>query len=953
MIASANGRIYRTTDGGANWTATYSGGENFKDIAFKPGNPNVIYASGNDFYRSADNGLNWSQVTSTLPSSTSRIAIAVTAANPNYVYLICGDGSGFQGLYRSTDSGTSFSLRSDSPNILGYDLTGGSGSQAWYDLVALGNASNADHIIIGGINLWESFDGGTNWSIVSHWVGSGGHPAIHADQHVLEWNPHTGHLFAGHDGGIHYSTNAGASFTEISSGLGIAQIYKIGQSTLDPNLTIAGFQDNGTGLIDNGVWRTEIGGDGMECIVDYSDDDVMYGALYYGDLRRSTNGGNSFSTIAENGVNGINESGAWVTPYKLHPTNPDAMIIGYKNLWYSTNCKSAATNAVTWTKISSLSSGATIRDIGIAPSDPNTIYFSRSSGSNLYRSTNALSGSPTWTDLDGSLPASGFPKDIEVHPSNPQTLWIALGNKIYKSTNGGDAWTDVSGTLPNISLNTIVLVPNHPEEGLYVGMDVGVYYRDNSLTDWVYYADFLPNTEVLELEIYYEEDCPSKSKLMAATYGRGLWETPLYYNGTESPVVCFEASRIQGCVGSSISFTDFTAYNPTSWTWAITPATHSYEGGTSPNSQNPLIRFNALGLYTVTLTATNANGSDQLIKTGYININETAYTLPYYEDFESMTNCGTSSDCGTTVCTLSNGWVNLENGSEDDIDFRVDSGGTPSSNTGPGVDYNPGTSSGKYIYTEASSCSGRTAVLMSPCIDLTGSVAPELNFAYHMSGGNMGTLHLDIMVEGAWQENVITPISGDQGLLWKTATVSLSEYMGEMINLRLRAITGDGYQSDVAIDDISIVDDGNCMVTNTADSGPGSLRACVENAEDGQMITFDPLIQNTEIVLINGAITVDNTIDIMSIEANNIGISASGMSRALDIAAGKNVHIAGLIIRSGTASTGRGIRNMGVLTLEDVDIYDNNGMAGTGSLIENMGDITISGNCNFLIDEGN
>jgi PKD repeat protein len=856
-------------------------------------------------------------------------------------------------LYRSTDGGSTFSLRSNSPNILGYDTNGGSGSQAWYDLVAIGDLNDADHIIVGGINLWESFDGGSTWSIVSHWVGSGGNPAVHADQHVLEWNPHTGHLFAGHDGGLHYTTDGGASFTEISSGLGISQIYKIGQSALNSDLTIAGFQDNGTALIDNGVWRTEIGGDGMECIVDYTDNQVMYGALYYGDMRRSTNGGNNFSTIAKNGTNGINESGAWVTPYKLHPTNPDAMFIGYNNLWYSTNCKSAASNTVTWTKISNLSTGATIRDIGIAPSDPNTIYFSRSSGSNFYRSTNALGGSPTWTDLEASLPASGYPRDIEIHHSDPQTLWIALGNNIYKSTNGGDAWTDVSGTLPNISLNTIALIPDDPEDAIYVGMDVGVYYKDNTISDWVYYGDFLPNTEVLELEIYYEEDCPSKSKLMAATYGRGLWESPLYYSGNESPVACFEASRTEGCVGSEISFTDFTAYNPTSWTWTITPTTHSYEGGTSSNAQNPLVKFNALGLYTVTLTATNANGSDQVIKTDYININETAYTLPYNEDFESMTSCGTSSDCGATACSLGNGWVNLENGSEDDIDFRVDSGGTPSANTGPTTDYNPGTPIGNYIYTEASSCSGRSAVLVSPCIDLAGSSAPELNFAYHMSGGNMGTLSLDILVDGAWQEDFITPISGDQGVLWKTMNVSLSQHAGKMINLRFRAITGNGYQSDITIDDISIVDDGNCMVNNAFDSGSGSLRHCVENAEDGQMITFDPSIQNTEIVLLSGAIAVDNTIDIMSIEANNIGISAAGMSRALDIAAGKNVHIMGLIIRAGTASSGRGIRNMGTLTLENVDIYDNNAMAGTGSLIENTGNITILGDCNFLIDQGN
>ncbi|NNF34714.1 MAG: hypothetical protein HKN68_11420 [Saprospiraceae bacterium] len=181
MIASANGRIYRTIDGGANWTATYSGVENFKDIAFKPGDPNIIYASSNDYFRSTDNGSSWTQITSGVPTGSSRIAIAVSPDNPEYVYLFAGTNSSFKGLYRSTNSGFSFTQRSNSPNILGYDTNGGSGSQAWYDLVALGDPNDVNHIIVGAINLWESFDGGTTWSIVSHWVGSGGNPAVHAD----------------------------------------------------------------------------------------------------------------------------------------------------------------------------------------------------------------------------------------------------------------------------------------------------------------------------------------------------------------------------------------------------------------------------------------------------------------------------------------------------------------------------------------------------------------------------------------------------------------------------------------------------------------------------------------------------------------------------------------------------------------------------------------------------
>ena len=806
MIASCNGRIFRTTNGGANWTQTYSGGENFKDIAFKPGDPNIVYAASNDYYRSTDNGQSWTQVTNGVPTGVSRMALGTSPANPNYVYLFAGDGGGFDGMYRSTDSGLNFTQRSNTPNLFGYGTTGGTGSQAWYDIVMTVDPTDVDHIFTGAINCWESTDGGVNWTLMTHWTGGGGEPDVHADIHNMEFAPVDGNLFVGCDGGLYYSSDGGVTFPEISSGLAIAQVYKIGQSQTNRDLVINGYQDNGTAIYRDGNWATEIGGDGMESLIDYTDPSVMYGALYYGDVRRSTNDGTSFSRIARDGTNGINESGAWITPYKLHPTNSDAMFIGYRNLWYSTNCKSAATNAVTWTRISNLSTGSTIRDIGIAPSDPNTIYFSRNSGSNFYRSTNALAASPTWTDLDGSLPASGYPRDIEVHPLNPQTLWIALGNNIYKSTNGGSSWTDVSGTLPNISLNTIVYDTTTATtiEALYVGMDLGVYYRDNTMSDWILFDTGLPNVEVTELEIYYDSECRGNDILRAATYGRGLWESDLRDPGTLPPAPCFFANPTVVCEGMVVTLEDYSAYGPTSWNWTLNPGTYAFENGTSASDQNPQLSFSSPGAYEVTLTATNVNGSEVMTRTGYINVTGAAAGLPVTEDFESATACATTNDCGTTVCALPNGWSNLTNGTEDDIDWRVDAGGTPSTGTGPGVDFAPGTATGQYVYTEASACSGRIASMVSPCIDLRTATGTELDFAYHMEGSNMGELHLDVFSGGVWNDDVMPVITGDQGANWLTRNVPLNTYDGNVIRIRFRGITGSGYQSDMALDGIEI-----------------------------------------------------------------------------------------------------------------------------------------------------
>jgi len=188
----------------------------------------------------------------------------------------------------------------------------------------------------------------------------------------------------------------------------------------------------------------------------------------------------------------------------------------------------------------------------------------------------------------------------------------------------------------------------------------------------------------------------------------------------------------------------------------------------------------------------------------FIYINSTIRTLPWNEDFESFSSCGTASDCENEVCTLSNDFINETNGVADDIDWRTDAGGTPSTGTGPTTDYNPGTSSGKYLYIEASGgCTAQFANLISPCVDLTTAINPVLKYAYNMNGADMGTLFIDVFSNGVWSNN-IDLLNGDKGPSWLVRTKSLSSYVGGIINIRFRGKTGGDYQSDLAIDDISV-----------------------------------------------------------------------------------------------------------------------------------------------------
>jgi hypothetical protein len=183
------------------------------------------------------------------------------------------------------------------------------------------------------------------------------------------------------------------------------------------------------------------------------------------------------------------------------------------------------------------------------------------------------------------------------------------------------------------------------------------------------------------------------------------------------------------------------------------------------------------------------------------NIASQAY--PVFQDFENENACSPSATC-TMNCILSSNWYNEQNGIFDDIDWRINSGPTPTTQTGPTVDANPGTSSGKYAYIESSDCFERTANLLSPCIDVPAS-GGELRFKLHAFGvGIMGSIHADLFDGERWHTNIVAPQSQNSGVYWQSRMADLSPFAGQTINIRFRAHTRNSERADFAVDDISI-----------------------------------------------------------------------------------------------------------------------------------------------------
>jgi len=593
--ATSNG-IYKTTNAGSDWTQIYSR-KYIQDLEFKPNDHTVLYASNKywgEIYKLTNSGDNISIVYD--DDASGRIELAVSANKPDWVYaVIVNDDNGLKGIYKSTDGGDSYSLVTDSPNLLSGSVDGsGTTGQGWYDLALTADPDDGNTLYCGGINTWESTDGGQNWDLVNHWYGGGGVQSVHADKHFLVFN--NGIVYECNDGGL-YKTDNGTDWDNISNGIINSQMYRLGVSQTESNATITGLQDNGTKLLHtDGTWYDVKGGDGMECLIDYTDYNIQYGTYTNGQISRTTDLWTNTTAIEPT------SDGAWVTPYIIHPSSPATLYAGYEDVWKTID------RGDSWTQISSFVSDDKIRSMAISASNPQVLYVADLD--QLWKTTN---DGTSWTELSG-LPSSSYITSIAIKNDNEDTVWVTFGgyntDGVYQSTDGGSNWTNISSGLPSIPVNTIVQDTMASDLTLYAGTDFGVYFKVNN-GDWQLFNSGLPKVVVDELEIYYNID-HSKCRLRAATYGRGLWESSLNIT-TEAPVANFSVSTQNTCLGNAIKFTDNSLNTPTSWSW-------NFGDGNTSTQQNPSHTYANAGTYTVSLKVTNSKGNDTETKSNYITI---------------------------------------------------------------------------------------------------------------------------------------------------------------------------------------------------------------------------------------------------------------------------------------------------------------------------------------------
>lgn len=608
IIAATNDGIWRTTDAGATWTQQLVGGR-FTDMKQRPGSNNVLYAvSDTAYYRSLDMGVSWTRITSGLviPAGNGGMRIAVSRADTNRVYI--GTTDDYGRIMRSTNGGLSFTnvYYSTDQCLVCYDSTVTSGSQGNYNFTLTANPDNANELLLGSHCVWRSTDGGASWSWRTQWWNQ-----VHTDMHDINYNPYnTGVIYNANDGGIWRSTDPSATnWIPFSTGLAATEIYHAAQSPISRELISIGTQDNGE-LYYDGIWKTNRGGDwGERCAISRAND----GTVYYnnGQRRNLTPLTGDYSYNAPFTAGG---SYQWTMSFSY--TNVNNAFVATDSIWRTNNL---SLNSLSWTFL--YSNGEGIYDIACSRADSNLLFAITNNG-HLLRSTNALSGAPTFTQLSTPV-ATNILGSVALHPYNKNIVYITCNSRIYKSTDMGNTWINITGGLPSLNILKVHTDQYNSNERLFVSLGNYMFYKDNT-TPWTVSSGLPTIMNFTDFMMF--SDSTSGSVLRLSSYGRGVWESNM--NTTMPPDIHFTADKQTICPGDTVHFSKSIFGNVSGFTWY-------FPGGTPATStaDSPIIVYNTIGSYNVMLSASGSTGSSTDTATNYILVSN-GLTATVNEGFE-------------------------------------------------------------------------------------------------------------------------------------------------------------------------------------------------------------------------------------------------------------------------------------------------------------------------------
>jgi photosystem II stability/assembly factor-like uncharacterized protein len=550
--------LYKTIDGGKTWKGvlTISEHTGVSEVHLDPRNPDVIYAVAHQrrrhvwtqinggpesaVYKSKDAGANWTKIIKGLPEGDlGRIGLAISPANPDYVYAIVeaqGDKGGF---YRSTNRGASWKRRSD------YSTGGNYYQEIFCD------PKDVDRVYSMDTFMQVTDDGGKTFKNL-------GQRSRHWDDHALWIDPHnTDYYLVGCDGGIYESFDRGKTW-KFMTNLPVTQFYKVAVDDDSPFYNVyGGTQDNYTlggpsrttsahGIVSSD-WYTTQGGDGFESQIDPKDPNIIYSQSQYGYLVRFDKKSGEKMGIQPKPRKGEKSfRWNWDAPLLISPHSHTRLYFAANKVFRSEDrgntwevisddltrqidrnklkvmgriwpLDAVAKNQSTspYGNIVALDESPLVEGLLYVGTDDGLIQVSEDSGAN-WRKIDKFPGVPERTYVNKVL--------ASLHDEN--TLYAAFNNHkngdfkpyILKSTDRGKKWSPIASNLPQRG-SVYALAEDHVDKDLlFAGTEFGLFFTFDGGKNWKQLKEGLPTIAVRDLAIQKREN-----DLVLATFGRGFY----------------------------------------------------------------------------------------------------------------------------------------------------------------------------------------------------------------------------------------------------------------------------------------------------------------------------------------------------------------------------------------------------------------------------------------------
>ena len=550
--------VYKTTNSGKTWTQILKIDEHtgVNDIAMDPRNPDILYAAafqrrrhdyayisggpGSALYRSLDGGASWEKLTNGLPSGDKgRIGLAVSPANPDFVYAIVEATSKEAGFYRSTNRGASWQKMSS-------HQTGGN----YYNEV-VADPVNPNKVYTMGYAVSISEDGGRNFRPI-------GENSKHVDNHALWVNPkNTQHMINGCDGGI-YETKDGARTWEFKSNLAITQFYKVEVDNSEPFYFVyGGTQDNFSlggpsrtrsenGIV-NADWFVTNGGDGFESAIDPQNPNIVYAQSQHGGLVR-------YDRVTGESIGIQPKPRKGETEYRWNWDAPLFTSVHKKGrIWFASNKVFRSDDyGNTWVVVSEdVTRNLDRNALPLMGRVWGIDAVGKNDGTAPYGTVSALSESPfdeqliavgtddgliqitrdggkSWkkTDRFPGIPDMTYVYHLQFSQHDRNVLYATFNNHkrgdfkpyILKSADLGATWIPVHGNLPERGSAYCLAEDFKERDLLFAGTEFGVHVSVDGGKSWRALKAGLPTIAVRDIAIQKRE-----SDLILATFGRGFY----------------------------------------------------------------------------------------------------------------------------------------------------------------------------------------------------------------------------------------------------------------------------------------------------------------------------------------------------------------------------------------------------------------------------------------------